>query len=70
MGVRCSAGFWAGKVGEQDDEAETSECDFAKQGASCLGLELEFVTKPDRNSQRGIPGKGRKVRKVRGGCGD
>lgn len=40
MRVRCSAGFWAGKVGEQDSEVETSECDSAKQGASCLGLEL------------------------------
>lgn len=57
MGVCCSAGFWAGKVGEQDNEVETSECDSAKQGTSCLGIELEFVTKPDRNSKREFLGR-------------
>lgn len=62
MGVRCSAGFWAGKVGEQDNEVETPAEQSREQGASCLRLELEFVAKPDRNSKRGIP------RKVRGGC--
>lgn len=59
MGVRCSPGFWAGQVGEQDNEVETPAWDSAKQGASCLGLELACVAKPDRN-KRGIPGEVRK----------
>lgn len=33
VGVCCSPSFWAGQVGEQDNEVETPEWDFCKAGS-------------------------------------